>query len=335
MTTLVWNGKMLAADSRRVHGNHHDDTISKIIRVDNTMYKDEKILLMAGCGTVRIFDAFYGIFLKDPENFSIYYKHASRTGLTERSSRLSATVLIITDKSTYTCRITSDSIPDLVRWSVNPDQPLIMGSGAKHAEALVKLFNVSPEMAVAGASIIDLQGGTGGTVNFVEVDMGAVVYEGSVTFRSTNAVMDVLKNHMRSENARYLGGDISMITRTIKGKKKEVTKEADSAAPMETPSCIAPNHLVLMNDGSHKRVCDLVKGDVLAWSATPLAPRVELPSKPRSESLLKAYPGSKPTTLVELTDGTVKAIRDLKEGDCIRYVDVKKPRSSTRKKTKK
>jgi hypothetical protein len=272
MTTIFWNGKELIADSRRTQGRHHHDNAVKIVRVEDCIFSGKKVLLMAGAGAVELIEGFYRVFLKDPDKYKDAYKLAYKTARdigtnTTRCSR-SASIIVVTDDGAYMCSVgTSETIPDLVLVDTPGEDGhsfVTLGSGGQPAATLVRLFNVPPVLAVAAAGLMDKRMATGGTVVSVTLQNDGQLVETSRLYKSTTEIHDELRVHMGSIAMRYLGVHGSTVVKTLKGKKEKRPESEPTKSSSGNASCVTADSIVLLADGTHKKVKDVKIGDKLA-----------------------------------------------------------------------
>lgn len=289
MTTIFWNGKTLVADSRRTNNGRYEDNATKIVRVENCTYKGEKVLLLAGAGSVALIEAFRSIFTNDPDNFEKVYESAKQVGYPVRQA--GATVLVITDKNSYTGYIDTKfgSIHLQKRGAFGENHDfLTFGSGGSACATLVRLFNVPPELAVAAAGIVDKKMSTGGVIISVGVFEGDITYETSTIYNTTGEVIEALKDHLASDEMKYLGVHKSLIVKRLKGSVKEepeMTERAEQAVRhhVGTTPCVTIDTLVILQDGTTKALKDLAVGDAIkkfkGASRKKPEPRIKRPKK--------------------------------------------------------
>lgn len=173
MTTVAYDGKTMAADSRLTYsGRKHtckdckatnqailDESI-KIVLARGKSFRGEKILAIGRAGATHLTSDLIKV-LRSDEDFEQTYKHF-RMFQTEINA--TADLLVVTEKSLFHVRAEND--PAMVITRHERDVKIAIGSGRIGALVAMKTIGTSAANAIVEVSKHD--NGTGGPVNFID-----------------------------------------------------------------------------------------------------------------------------------------------------------------------
>jgi hypothetical protein len=197
MTTITWDGTILAADSRgAINGTDLvSDNRFKIRTLKQPMYlanierdapeADKKVLIthIAGAGAGGAIKAAIEAMEAAPLSFLDFHRKLKSSTL--QDPRRSFTLLLIAEGRAFTFRAGESHFRES-RTSLERDLPLrvSIGSGSDVAQWLMRSFDVPPHLAVAGASLTDPH--TGGVIHVRKFKKGAVVREEEIYYGDMN-----------------------------------------------------------------------------------------------------------------------------------------------------
>lgn len=162
MTIIAWNGKYLAADSRRTRRKTEIfDNADKIDLSFNDFFFDgESILAIASAGNVKTTSYLKWVIKNKPR--SLYFLNQEYTsGNLKKFKR--GSLFIVTTKSAWILTILSSSSCRLTECHTSDN--IAIGSGGKIATYLMNVFNLLPQDAVKATLLY--QRSCGGPVRYV------------------------------------------------------------------------------------------------------------------------------------------------------------------------
>jgi hypothetical protein len=181
MTTCVYDGKFLAADSRSTSGNStnkpykcvhcgeegarvNDECIKIYGDFGSRFYRKETIVAMAGAGSSRDIEKVVDIVRKGEDLDEIYRVMEL---VREGTPAFSVSFLIVTDQAVYRLKNNPETRKLAVK-RFNRDEKVAIGSGLLVAEFSMKALGLNAAQAVMAASVAD--DGTGGTLYWVDCE---------------------------------------------------------------------------------------------------------------------------------------------------------------------
>ena len=173
MTTIVFDGKILAADTRGTisaastykcvkcdtSANRCNDTKIKIAVDFKSKFKGETILAAAISGDAGAGEKFFE-FLKDGEDIEEIIRINKLLG---KNQLRDFTLLIIATENNYKFDYYQS---DLKIEKYDKNKRLVLGSGARAALFSMEVFNCDAIKAIKAAMVVD--NGTGGNIKFVD-----------------------------------------------------------------------------------------------------------------------------------------------------------------------
>lgn len=177
MTAVVYDGKILAVDSRTTHSTSSDDHVctscgeptevvsekAEKLHLSNDMtFRGRKVIAAAGAGAVAAISELISMLKKDVD-MEMAFKHFR---MFARSSEVSATILLVTEDAVFT--INGRSVKELAVKQFKRDEFVAIGSGADAAETAHRLLGIDAISAINVAAGVDK--GTGGRIHWVRCD---------------------------------------------------------------------------------------------------------------------------------------------------------------------
>lgn len=176
MTTIVYDGNSLAADSRAtgrpLHICEHCENASpmrtnasKKIHTNftaTTLFRKERVIAVGGSGSVRELSGALELLRREIDIESVYKGLVSWQGATKRntfSDEVSFALLIVTEKTLFKFDMSHNTL--LITRHVLSDK-MAIGSGSKAALTWLSFPGINSALAVYGASLVDK--GTGGDI---------------------------------------------------------------------------------------------------------------------------------------------------------------------------
>lgn len=150
MTVIVWDGEILAVDSRRsLDGKTTSDEAWKLgITYPKGRVRGKKVLAVVSCGNVTTTDDIKDTIRKGKDIEEVFARKFKEGALDDYKP---GSVLILTLKNSYVFKVRCDKEPVLI--VQKKDELLTMGSGGKYARFMVQVFKVSPQYAVAATML--------------------------------------------------------------------------------------------------------------------------------------------------------------------------------------
>lgn len=162
MTVIVWDGNILAVDSRR--------TKKKIEIFDNSQkidlnfvdcsFRGQRVLAVAVSGNVKTTGRLKCILRNGKDLESVFQKRF-QSGALEKYKK--GSLFIVTEQSAWQYRLVESAAPEAIEVG---NKLFTAGSGGRTAGFLMRTFNLSPPMAVC-ATMLDMKC-CGGPVRYVK-----------------------------------------------------------------------------------------------------------------------------------------------------------------------
>lgn len=180
MTTVAYDGKFLAADSRSTAGNSStkaykcsscgeqssrvtEETIKLAGDFDGKQYRNEVIHAVAGAGMSRDIERMIKL-LREGEDLD--YVNRILEKVHEGARSFTAALIIVTEKSVFKMMANQDTRKmEVKRYDLT--EKVAIGSGGKVAEFTMKVLNCSAVQAVQAAITTDEA--SGGAIRYVDV----------------------------------------------------------------------------------------------------------------------------------------------------------------------
>lgn len=232
MTTILYDGKTLACDSRRSRGSTYNDGALKVIVIEGDLfYKEQKVLAVAAAGNVEFSDTLIDRFTDAPDEFEKLYHEVYRSGVQDR--RRQSTMLVVTDKGAYTFNtgMMNAGLVDTGGMLTS------LGSGGREAYALVYLFNVPLHLAVAAAGIVGKHTASGGTVTQIFFDKTGITGQKAYVYSHTDEINEELRKHMQStqyNSSNVKSKNLLAAVRKVKSKPAQPTTPKAAAPAKKT-----------------------------------------------------------------------------------------------------
>lgn len=181
MTTVAWDGQMLAADSRTTRTKSPSDTRNwtctgcgtiqdKVVSDDtnklcvgfdkDVKFRDERVFALASAGNARDCEQIEKVF-RSKENFEDVWRHCV---LARSMPAFAATTLVVTENSVFKLE-DEKSKNDLKVTRYEKTDQVAIGSGSKAAMAAMVVFGLDAVGAVLTATQVD--DASGGAVHYV------------------------------------------------------------------------------------------------------------------------------------------------------------------------
>lgn len=195
MTTIAWDGKTLAADSRRSYGLKyaHDDVVKLFVFKNEELYlvntktKERlKIVAGGGSGSAEAVHCAFTMLDETPMEFRHFHEVFRKAGIHANSHF--QMVVVAGD------RLFRFAMGD--RFFVDTDagvkgRPSAIGSGSKVAEWLMKAFKAPSQLAIAAAALTDP--GTGGSIHTLTFKKGKIVEQSEIHYPDRNEIYDEIQ----------------------------------------------------------------------------------------------------------------------------------------------
>jgi hypothetical protein len=167
MTTIAWDGKILAADSRASTVKDHRDNSVKIHRFkEEVWFQGGKVLAVGTAGNTTISRGALEVLRTNSEDMEAFYARCVHAKM--HPDKKGFSLLIITDAGVYTFTYSIKG----VKVQRIKGHCAAIGSGAQVARFLMHNFHVDAPLAVAGAMTVDKA--TGGLVEQLRIVDGVI-----------------------------------------------------------------------------------------------------------------------------------------------------------------
>jgi len=220
MTTVLWDGKVLAADSRNVkHDKAYRDTMLKLYSFSEQglVFKGHTVLAIAIAGGCPQAQRAVDTFCKHPDTIVAYYREIYESAM---HSTASFALLIVTDGPTYQLDVGRSRAKIPVELQEITTLPHAMGSGGTIAHFLSAQYHVPAHLAVAGAVMGDRF--SGGFIYAIGIKKGKVVTQERHWYPDAAEIRNEIAKAMRvpRQSKKQLIDDPHFVQITLPSEKE-------------------------------------------------------------------------------------------------------------------
>lgn len=201
MTTIAWDGKVLAADTRRTLRDEQTDGVVKIriyppgkVLMGKKPSKEAKdssdavdsLYVMAGAGNAELIRKISAAVEKGGWNSIVNHGRIWRAvvgGMKDAYRAVGARVMAISATEVHCMVATTCGVEDVLTYKRT--EKVAIGSGGKIAQFLMEQFDLTAQEAVAGAALTDLS--TGGHVHSVLLKGNKGIIQPDILLDDVNA----------------------------------------------------------------------------------------------------------------------------------------------------
>ncbi len=189
MTTIAYDGKMIAADTRVSTTVERRDNSNKIhVMKEEVFFREQKILVVGTSGNVRLSRYALQALKDDGDKFVDFYIKVSQRGLENEARTFSLLIVCTENAFVFSYKGKGPKLEKITK----PYSAI--GSGAPVANFLLGQYNVPADLAVAGASTTDPA--TGHLVQHIRMDSNTITKAKDKHYPTRAGIANKIRDHI-------------------------------------------------------------------------------------------------------------------------------------------